>query len=124
MKKNIKSCLIIFMIVLIAYAVLDLHVVRADNFDLSVHEAGASGDSFNNAITSVTGTILAVLRYAGMGIAMISLVLIATKYLYSSPGEKADYKKNLLVFAIGGVGMFAASTIVDILMKVSEKITA
>lgn len=123
MKKILKSCLIIFMIVLMFYAILDLYVVNGtDNFALSIHE-GEGEDSFNGAITSITGTILAVLRYAGMGIAMISLVLIAMKYLYSSPGEKADYKKNLLVFAIGGIGMFAASTIVDILMKASEKIS-
>ena len=125
MKKILKSCLIIFMIVLISYAVLDMHIVRAgeENFNLDIHE-GDGEASFNNAVSSVTGTVLAVLRYAGMGIAMISLVLIAIKYLSASPGEKADYKKNLVVFAVGGIGMFAAGTIVDILMQVSDKIKA
>ena len=75
-----------------------------------------------NIIETVTGTILAVLRYAGAGIAMISLVLIGAKYLYASPGEKADYKKNLLVYTVGGIGMFSVGTILKIIRDLSDKI--
>ena len=94
-----------------------------NNFDFSKHEnAGTDKDEFSKATIKLTGVILAAVRYTGAGIAVISLVLIGAKYLYASPGEKAEYKKNLIVYTIGGVGMFSVGTILDIIQKFSEKV--
>lgn len=117
-KIMISLCMIVLfacMVGSVAYA--------ADNFSLTAHEAETSSE-FSNVIAKGTGIGLAVVRYVGAGIALISIVLIAMKYLFSSPGEKADYKKNLVVFAVGGVGMFAVGTIIELIMKLSEQIVA
>ena len=53
------------------------------NFNLSDHESTATDkDEFTQATITLTGVILAAVRYTGAGIAVISLVLIGAKYLY------------------------------------------
>ena len=124
MKKILVTLIITMIIVVMGYSTV-YNVFANDNFSLTAHDTEPENDGYNNAknaVETVTGTILAVLRYAGAGIAMISLVLIGAKYLYASPGEKADYKKNLIVYTVGGIGMFSVGTILKIIRDLSSKI--
>lgn len=120
MRKFIISMLMLILVVTVVMAYGNN--VYANNFSVEAHETQKDTE-FSKAAVTLTGIILSCLRYAGAGIAIISLVLIAMKYLYSSPGEKADYKKNLLVYTIGGLGMFSVGTILDIIQKLSEKVS-
>lgn len=119
MKKILVSLIIVCLLVTCVYS---LYTVKADNFSLTEHEDDKSDYEFAKSTVRVTGIIYDFLRYVGIGIALISLVLIAIKYLYSSPGEKADYKKNLIVFVIGGVGMFSVGSILKIIQNLSEQV--
>lgn len=124
MKKFLVTLIITMIIVVMSYSTV-YNVLANANFSLDAHDTEATSAGYTeakNAVETVTGTILAVLRYAGAGIAMISLVLIGAKYLYASPGEKADYKKNLLVYTVGGIGMFSVGTILKIIRDLSAKI--
>ena len=126
MRKILITFITVILVVSLAYS--SLYAVFAedtgDNFAISDHEKGlsASATDAKDAVEVVTGTILAVLRYAGAGIAIMSLIIIGAKYLYASPGEKADYKKNLVVYTIGGIGMFSVGTILKIIKDLSGKI--
>jgi hypothetical protein len=123
MKKILVTLIAAIFVVAIAYStVYSVLADDAGNFDLSVHESGKTVAEAQTAVETLTGTILAVFRYAGAGIAVISLVVIGAKYLYGSPGEKADYKKNLLVYTVGGIGMFSVGTILKIIRDLSDKI--
>ncbi len=119
MKRILISIIMMCLVITCVYSFYNANA--ADNFDLTAHEA-AKTSAFSDAATTVTGVIYDFLRYVGMGIALISLVLIATKYLYSSPGEKADYKKNLIVYVIGGVGMFAVGSILKMIENLSKQV--
>ena len=123
MKKNLVTLITAIFVVTIAYStVYSVFAEEAGNFDLGVHESGKTVAEAQTAVETLTGTILAVFRYAGAGIAVISLVVIGAKYLYASPGEKADYKKNLMVYTIGGLGMFSVGTILKIIKDISGQI--
>ena len=123
MKKIMISCIVMVLVVVFVCTMwYEVSAINA-NFNLSGHDSTKT-TKFSEAAVTLTGVILAVVRYAGAGIAIISLVLIAMKYLYSSPGEKADYKKNLVVYVVGGVGMFSVGTILEWMQKLSEKISA
>ena len=124
MKKFLVTFIIAIILMVIGYSAV-YSVFANDNFSLTDHDTEATTTGYTeakDAVETITGTILAVLRYAGAGIAMISLVLIGAKYLYASPGEKADYKKNLLVYTVGGIGMFSVGTILKIIRDLSAKI--
>ena len=126
MKKILISLIIAIFVLTVGYSMIYSSFAADGNFDLTAHEADAEGKAgyseTKTAIGKLTGTILAAFRYAGAGIALISIVLIGAKYLYDSPGEKADYKKNLLVYTIGGVGMFSVATILSIIQEFSGQI--
>lgn len=123
MKKILVTLITVIFVVTMAYSlVYGVFAEDAGNFDLNAHESGRTVAEAQTAVETLTGTILAVFRYAGAGIAVISLVVIGAKYLYASPGEKADYKKNLMVYTIGGLGMFSVGTILKIIKDVSGQI--
>lgn len=125
MKKILVTLITAILVVTVGYSMV--YSVFAEetgnaNFSLSEHEKGTTVAEAQTAVEKLTGTVLAVFRYAGAGIAVISLVVIGAKYLYASPGEKADYKKNLMVYTIGGLGMFSVGTILKIIKDVSGQI--
>ena len=126
MKKILITFITVILVVSLTYSlVYGVFAEDAgDNFAISVHEKelSTSATDAKDAVEVVTGTILAVLRYAGAGIAIMSLVIIGAKYLYASPGEKADYKKNLVVYTVGGIGMFSVGTILKIIKDLSGQI--
>ena len=75
-----------------------------------------------SSITTITSTVLTAIRYAGSGIALIMLTVIFIKYMLSAASERAEIKKNLIPFTIGAIVLFAASNLVTVLQKVTEKV--
>lgn len=120
MKKFVITLISIILVAMIAFS-MSSFVCAAGNFDVAAHEGGTE-NAFSKAGVTITGIILNAMRFAGAGIALIALVIIAMKYLYSSPGEKADYKKNLVVYVIGGVGMFSVASILSMIEDFSGTI--
>lgn len=120
MRKFVITLISIILVAMIAFS-MSSFVCAAGNFDVAAHEGGTE-NAFSKAGVTITGIILNAMRFAGAGIALIALVIIAMKYLYSSPGEKADYKKNLVVYVIGGVGMFSVASILSMIEDFSGTI--
>ena len=54
---------------------------------------------------------LSLIRMVGIIVSVISLAVIAMKIIFASVNEKAAYKQMLLPWAIGGVLVFAMTTI-------------
>lgn len=120
MKKFVITLISIILVAMIAFSMCSF-VYAEGNFDISAHESDEE-NAFSKVGVTITGIILNAMRFAGAGIALIALVIIAMKYLYSSPGEKADYKKNLVVYVIGGVGMFSVASLLSMIEEFSGKI--
>lgn len=59
-------------------------------------------------------TILGIIQYVGAGVAVIATLLLAMRYMYSSPDDKAEIKRKLMPFIIGGVLVFGATSLVKI----------
>ena len=67
--------------------------------------------------------ILGIVQYIGAGVAVIALLILAMKYMYSSPGDKAEVKKKLIPFIIGGVLVFGAVQLVKLVEIFTKDIT-
>ena len=63
----------------------------------------------------IGGTILGVAQVVGMAVAVIMLVVLAIKYLSSSPDSKAEIKKYAVVYITGAIVLFAASGLVGLM---------
>lgn len=67
--------------------------------------------------------ILGIVQYIGAGVAVVALLILAMKYMYSSPGDKAEVKKKLIPFIIGGVLVFGAVQLVKLVEIFTKDIT-
>ena len=58
--------------------------------------------------------ILGIIQYVSIGVASIAAIVLGIKYMYSSPEDKAEIKKKLVPFIIGGILVFGAVQLVKI----------
>lgn len=79
-------------------------------------------DSFGGNINGINTTpvkgilssVLGIIRLVGVFIAVSILLVIATKYMIASAGDRADIKKYAVTYIIGAVILFATSGIAGI----------
>lgn len=64
----------------------------------------------NSAITLITGA-----RIVCVTIAVVMLLVIAMKYMISSPGDRADIKKHAVNYVVGAVVLFGVTGILTII---------
>lgn len=67
-----------------------------------------------DTLYTIGNTILGIVQVVGIGVAVIALLILGIKYMYTSPDEKADIKKQLIPFIIGGFLVFGATSLVKI----------
>ena len=73
-------------------------------------------------IANVGGIILGVATTVGMVVAVIMLVFLAIKYMSSSPNDKAEIKKHMVVWIVGAVLLFAASGVVKLIQGFGNEV--
>lgn len=72
------------------------------------------GDA-KNATSQVINGLISATRVIGAAIAIIILMVIASKYILASAGDRADIKKYAVNYIIGAVILFAATGILGII---------
>lgn len=75
-----------------------------------------------DSLYDIGNIILGIFQAIGAGVAVIAALILAIKYMYSSPNEKADIKSKLIPFIIGGVLVFGAVSLVRIAETFSGEI--
>ena len=73
-------------------------------------------------ITNVGGIILGVATTVGMIVAVVMLVFLAIKYMSSSPNDKAEIKKHIVVWVVGAVLLFAASGVIALMQNLGQAV--
>ena len=122
--KNIKVKKITIFLVSIMFAMFFLtNVVYADvsNFntiDLK-NTTEVSGSEFFNEVMS---TGVDVVRTVAAGMAIIGLIAIGIKYIYSSPEGRAGYKKVFEIYLLGIGLLIGGEKIIEIIVRAAEKI--
>ena len=66
------------------------------------------------------GKVIGVVTAAGMSISVITIILVAIRYMIASADEKADLKKSAIFYVTGAIIFFAASIIVKIIAQFSQ----
>lgn len=77
-----------------------------------IYDASGTSDLFTKS-----GKILSIVQTAGTGISLIALIVLGSKYMLSSPDEKASIKEKLIPYLIGTIIFFAATNLVAIVAK-------
>lgn len=66
-------------------------------------------------INNIGGTVLATVQVVGLAVALVMLVIIGIRYMYSSPEQRASIKGKMIGFVIGAVLLFASSAMLKII---------
>ena len=106
-----KSIRILLLILIIMLAVMN--VAYASPTDIYT----GGGDRLSNAGTYIAGWI----RYAGIIICVIVLMLKGIKFITASPEGKADVKKELIPWAVGLVILVAFIPFINWVIELTQK---
>lgn len=125
MKVNCKLLIKFISIILIALIMFGIpKVTYAANGLIGFEEFEEGNDktpqNVKNMINSSTGTVITILRIAGVAIASIMLLAIAMRYMFSSAGDRADIKKHAIAYVVGAIILFGVTGILGILVDVSN----
>lgn len=102
--------ILIFLTFLISnFAVMAYDVTGKFDGDVSQISSGAT------AVKNILGTALDIVRYVGIGIALIILMYIGAKVIMASPSEKANIKQYAINYVIGAFILIGASGILTII---------
>ena len=91
---------------------------RAEGF---VNNGENGGNVINNdALKEGSNTLYNVLLVIGIAVAFIWGIVLGIQYVTGSLGEKADVKKNLIVYVIGCIIIFGAFGIWKLLLQLLQ----
>lgn len=91
---------------------------RAEGF---VNNGENGGNVINNdALKEGSNTLYNVLLVIGIAVAFIWGIVLGIQFITGSLGEKADVKKNLIVYLVGCVIIFGAFGIWKLLIQLLE----
>ena len=91
---------------------------RAEGF---VNNGENGGNVINNdALKEGSNTLYNVLLVIGIAVAFIWGIVVGIQFITGSLGEKADVKKNLIVYLVGCVIIFGAFGIWKLLLQLLE----
>ena len=110
-RNNIKKIINIAVITFIILIIMSQICFALDTKKYSdIYEKPEGVDS----LMTKGGKILGVVQTAGVYISVIMLIIIGVIYVTSSPDKKSELKQRLILFTIGAIILFAASTLMSI----------
>lgn len=90
-----------------------------EKFDGNISSIGDS----QTKVKKVIGTVLDIVRFVGIGIALIILMYIGVKFMLAAPSEKANIKQYSINYVIGAAILIGASGILTIIKDFAQKAT-
>lgn len=73
----------------------------------------------NGSFLTDIGTVLGVIKYIGIIVSVLALIIIGLKYLLSSVEGKAEYKKTMIPYIVGCFMLMATSLIIGIIEDIA-----
>lgn len=124
MKKSKKIFLRILPVLIVLMVVFTTNVFAANpagfsNFNGDMQVNANTGGKTVKVIGNVWGIVLTVLQVA----AIAAIVFSGVRYMFASADSKADIKKQMIWLVVGGVLVFAASTVVKLITTVANDVT-
>lgn len=77
--------------------------------------SAVEGTDYGKKISKVLGIALDVVRTVGISIAVLMMMVLGSKYMLASAGERAEIKKYAVTYIIGAIVLVASAGIATIL---------
>ena len=108
---------LLLVVVLVASPVFGFSNFAPDQLE-DVGQGGETG-SMGTAVNNLWATILLILQIA----AVAAIVFAGVRYMFASANDKANIKQQMLVLVVGAILVFAASTVVQFIVKATQDVT-
>ena len=117
-RRIINKVAVVFLLIVVCLLLIgNASMVNAVNY-LTVPEGTSSNVS--DSAKTVGGMVLGAVQAIGMSVAIIILIVLGIKYMSAAPNDRAEIKKHAVVYVVGAVLLFAASTLVGIIRTFSK----
>lgn len=120
MKKTVKIISTLLLAVMLVASIAG--TVLAVNPDQILNNIDGNGTVNSTELTSVGNNIVTIIQVVGIVIAVIVLLIIGIKYMMGSASEKAEYKKTMIPYLVGGVLIFAGTSLVRVIYSLSSSV--
>ena len=124
MKKNkkivVSIVIVSFIVFVLSYDSLCAATV-GNGFDYSLvpSPSGTSTEGIKKVAKNIWKTLSFILQVASVG----GIIFAGVRYMFASVETKADIKKSMLHLVVGLVIVFAATTIVNLIVNVFNDLT-
>lgn len=81
-----------------------------DPSKVTARATGAAGSS-----QKLLWSVLGIVQVVAVSVAVIMLIILGIKYISAAPGEKADIKQGAMIYVVGAILLFGATTIIQII---------
>ena len=109
MHKNVRRIVNLLLVIMFVFSIFSTVHAAIDPTTVITGPSSSGASSLYKA-----NIILGIFQALGAGVAMVALLVLAIRYMYSSPDEKAEVKKKLIPYIMGGVMVFGATSLVKI----------
>ena len=116
MEKNKKIALALIILIATIMFVLIPTFAKA-TINPNDYKPGNIANNDLQPMTNIVNPIIGVLRYGGIGISIIVLMILGIKYMVGSVSEKAEYKKTMIVYIIGVALLVSTTQLLAIIIK-------
>lgn len=114
MHNKTKKKIFITIIITLAFLSCFTKLVLATGIDDPTTLISGPDSTGVGELNKLGNVILGIIQYVSIGVASIAALVLGMRYMYSSPEEKAEIKKKLVPFIIGGVLVFGAIQLVKL----------
>lgn len=115
-KKLIITINIVMLVVLIIFS-LSNSVFAINPTEIIPDKVQISG---TDTLYTLGNALVGIIQFVAVGVSVVATLVLAIKYMYSAPDEKAEIKKKLIPYIIGGFLVFGAVQLV----KIAENIVS
>lgn len=113
-----------FIIVLIIILILFIVPIYSNAVTSTINpgdwEPNALTGSDTDAVFSSAKIIVSAIRYIGIIVSVVALLILGIKYMTGSVEEKADYKKGMKAYLLGVLLTFALSQVLAVVIDVAS----
>ncbi len=118
MKKTFKILSIMLIAIMLVMSVSS--IAKAGTPEALISQLQTSTSISNTSgVISIGQNVIGIVNVVAVVVAVVILLVLGIKYMMGSASEKAEYKKSMIPYIIGAFIIFAAPTLVNIIVSLS-----
>lgn len=121
-KKIFLRILPVLMVFMVMFTIAGNFLLAAEpiSTDFNKMTGGNGSNKLDKTAKNIWASVTLILQI----LAVAAIVFAGVRYMFASADAKADIKKQMIILVLGAVLVFAASTIINIIVNVTNEIAA